>query len=142
MARGLPDYFKETRPRFGGAQDKSSYNIVTANDETILATITGKGVIYGGFIKLKHTATQKNSGIFVYVDEEKLGVTDFEDLELHGLTVENSYPFYLRKYDDVNFRYCVALSRDITFETKLEISYVETHGETPKVWYRVIYALI
>lgn len=142
MSSGLPDFLTNIRPRYGGAQAESTYKVVTANDQTTLLSITGKGMVYGGFLRLEHTTSQKDSGIWVYVDDEKLSVDTFEALKNYGLDVEHSYAIYLRKCDETNFRYCVALSYGITFESKFEILYSEAHGGTPKVYCRVIYALM
>jgi len=142
MPSGMPDYWETIRPRFGGAKAESTFTVVTANDQTVLLSISGKGMIYGGHLRLAYTVSQKNSGIWVYVDNEKLSVDTFEALKNYGLVVENSYVIYLRSFDDVNFRYCVALSYGITFENKFEVMFSEVHGGTPTVYCRVIYALV
>lgn len=116
--------------------------MVTANDQTILRTILGKGIIYGGYVRVMYSSTQAGSGVFLYVDDEKLGSIGFDALRIWGLNVEHSYPVYLRAFDDVNFVYAVAFSHGFTFEESLRIDYVEGDGTTPIVWWQIIYALI
>jgi len=154
MASGLPDYYRGVdvayqalsqmivRPKYGGAQSVDGYLAVTASDQSILFTISGKGMIYGGYVKVEFTSSQKDSGFLIYTDGAKFGTAGFEALNMFGITLEHSYPLYLRKYDDVNFVYCMALSHGVTFETSLRLDYLEQHGATPTVWYHVIYALI
>lgn len=142
MSSGLPDYLGGIRPRYGGAEDSSGFKVVTANDQTILTTISGKGMIYGGVLRVGPASNQKNSAIWVYVDDEKLSVDSFGSLNLWGMTKEHCYPVYLIMYDDVNLAYAVGISHGITFETSLQLMYSEVYGSTPIVTYRVIYALV
>ena len=154
MASGLPDYYRgvdiayqalaqvTNRPKYGGAQSADGYLAVAASQENTLFTISGKGMTYGGYVKVEYASSQKDSGFLIYLDGGLFGTAGFEALNKFGLTLENSHPLYLRKYDDVNFIYCMALSRGITFESSFSLAYLEQHGTTPTVWYHVIYALI
>lgn len=154
MAAGLPDYFRGVdialqalsevivRPKYGGIQSVSGHGTVGANIETLLAEVSGRGMLYGGFLRLEYTSSQKNGAFYLYVDGEWPGLASFEELNKFGITVEHSYPVYIRKYDDTSFIYCVAVSHGITFESSFKLTYVEADSTTPEIWYRVIYALI
>lgn len=154
MAKGLPDYYRgvdiilqsiaeiTNRPKYGSGQNAAGYHVVTANAQTILAQITGKGMIYGGYVRIEYTSTQAGGGVFLYVDDEKLGSIGFDALRKWGMTVEHSYPVYLRTFDDVNFIYTVAFSHGFTFEESLRLDYIETDGTTPTAWWQIIYALV
>lgn len=142
MAIGLPDYSRGIRPGYGSGQNKAGYKVVLKNDTTPLATISGKGMIYGGYVRVEYTSSLSDSGLFLYVDDEKLGSIGFETLDRWNLDVEHSYPVYKRKYDDTNFIYVVAFSHGITFEKNIRIEYIEAGGKTPTAWWQIIYALI
>ena len=154
MAEGLPDYLRgiditlqalaelTNRPKYGSGQNAAGYRVVTANDQTILTTILGKGMIYGGYVRVEFTQTLDANGVFLYVDDEKLGSIGFEALDRWNLDVEHSYPVYKRKYDDTNFIYVIAFSHGFTFEESLRIDYLEGNGVTPTAWWQILYALV
>jgi len=154
MASGLPDYYRGVdiayqalsqmivRPKYGGATHKTDGIVVDASEKTILKWVTGKGMIYGGIIFLDHTASQKTGIIDFKVDGNLISSMNFESMEKYGVNVPQSYPIYLLKYDDTAFVYCVALSNGITFEENILLEYTESEGETPMVFFDIVYALI
>lgn len=142
MANGMPDYQRIIRPRYGAAQNVALFKTVTANDQVKLTEIVGKGMIYGGYLRVEHTASIAGDSLFLYVDEEKVGAIGFTALTRWNLSVEHSYPIYIRTYDDVNFIYAVAFSHGFTFDKSFQLYYTETNGQTPKPWWQIIYSLI
>lgn len=142
MASGLPDYDRVTRPMYGAAQCAGAAKVVTANVQTQLVLVSGKGVIYGGTLFVIGTSGQRLSIPIIKLDAQQLSWGDFMGLNDISADRERSEPFYLLKYDNVNFIYCVGLSRNLTFETSFETIYDEKHGTTPIVSCRVVYALI
>ncbi len=142
MAAGTPDYYRTIRQSFGGAKTVTSFKAVTANDETILTVITGKGIIYGGYIWVDHTVSQKDSKLIIVVDGEKISMETFANLNAHHIDRDHAYTVYMRKYDEENYIYVAAVSSGITFEENFAIDYYEAHGETPVLHWRVFYTLL
>jgi len=154
MSHGLPDYYRGVdiayqalselinRPKYGGAQRTAGSVAVTANDTTQLISVSAKGMIYGGYLFLDHTATQKNSIFILKVDGNIIGYLSADGGNAYNINIEHNSPVYLRKYDDTNFIYCMALSHGITFETSFTVEYEEKHGGTPTLSYRVVYAVV
>lgn len=142
MTSGLPDYYRGIRPRFGGGEQTTREQEVAANESTVLATISGKGMVYGGVILFDYTSTQKNSIPVLAVDGKKLCAIKYATLNKYNIQGGGKYPVILTIYDEVNFIYGVAFSYGITFESELGISYIELHGTTPTVYCNIIYALI
>jgi len=154
MAHGLPDYNRGVdvayqalsqmivRPKYGGAVRTSGGLVVTASVETLLCTVSGKGMIYGGWIRLDHTSTQKDSGVIMAVDGDDIFSMSFDGGIKYGITYPRCSPMILQLFDDVNFIYSVGISYGITFETEVKLSYQEEHVQTPSVGYNLVYALI
>lgn len=142
MASGLPDYSNVVRPAYGGGQRLASSKTVTASDDTTLLTITGKGMVYGGYILLDHTASQVNSIPVLAADGKKICSIKFDTLNKYNMVSPGKYPVFLTKFDNVNFIYGVAFSYGITFETEIAMNYIEAHGATPVVNYSLIYTLM
>lgn len=142
MANGMPDYHRVIRPKYGAGESDAGFKVAIANDSRELTTILGKGMIYGGYLRVEYTASIVGDALFLYVDEEKIGVIGFNSLNKWSLSVEHSYPFYIRTFDDVNFIYVVAFSHGFTFERSFRLDYVESNGRTPQPWWQIIYSLM
>jgi len=142
MTSGLPDFYRGVRPTYGGAIIKSGSKEVTANAQTNLVNIAGKGMTYGGAVWLDHTLTQANSRVLLGC--EGIAITDlsFVRLNEYRITIPESMVVFLNRYDSINFIYCVGIRYGVTFESSLILNYLEEHGTTPTVHYRLVYALI
>jgi len=154
MAHGLPDWYRGvdiayqalseliTRPTYGGAIGSSGSKTVYANNTVTLINISGQGMIYGIYVRVSHTATQRDSGVRLELDSNLLFDESFADLNTYGISYPRGYPLTLSKYDDTNFDYCVLIPYGLTFESLINLRYREEHGRTPDVYYSVVYALI
>jgi len=154
MASGLPDYYRGVdiayqalsqmiiRPKYGAAIRTQGMAAVTANAITTIATVAGKGMVYGGLLMLQSAASQRNSAPYIHVDGALLNNLTFFGLQRYGVEGEANYPMKILRYDEVNFIYSVGFLYGITFETSLTITYFEDHGATPVVVSHLVYALI
>lgn len=144
MASGMPDYHKVIRPRFGGAKSIYANVTVVGGAETEIVSVTGRGMLYGGYGLLQHDAVQHASMFRLYADGNVLSNHSFMTLYNYDLTTENAPTVYLRKIYEVLplYMYSVGLSYGITFETELKLTYVEVGGYTPRVFANMTYALI
>lgn len=154
MTSGLPDYYRGVdvsyqalaqmivRPKYGGALLAWGSKTVTANTQNTLVGIAGKGMIYGGAVWLDYTLPQSNSQVWLGIDGYTITNLSFERLVEYGIDQPRSWPVSVHKKDSVNYVYSVGVSYGITFETQLVLAYLEEHGTTPTVHYRLVYALI
>jgi len=154
MAHGLPDYYRGVdiayqalsemivRPKYGGAIGSSGSGLVAANSLTTLLSISGKGMIYGGYVWLQHTSTQKNSYVQLEIDGQVVAGDSFLTLNGIGADKPRACPIPILKYDDTGFTYCVGFAYGVTFESTLKVQYDENHGDTFSVDYNLVYALI
>jgi len=154
MAHGLPDFYRGVdiayqalaqlinRPMYGGVSSAVGGQTVLANTDTELASVYGKGMLYGGYLFLDHTSTQKDSRANLIIDDESVSNLKFSDMNKYSLSLPLSSIIHLLKFDDTNFIYSVGISYGITFETSVKIIYTEAHNSTPIVYTKMIYGLI
>lgn len=142
MASGLQDYYSGVRPTYGGALIASGSKPVKPHVQTNLVNVAGKGMTYGGAVWLDYTLTQANSRVLLGC--EGIAVTDLSFVRLndYNITKPESLVVFLNKYDSINHIYSVGISYGVTFESSLILNYLEEHGNTPTVHYRLVYALI
>ena len=143
MPHGAPDYWGiSVRPSFGGARSDMYFDNVAASAWTILHTIVGNGIIYGGNIIVAGAATQQTDVIAMSVDGTNLGqsiILQLNDWKFTGLYDSVVHEIF---FDNVNFVYVIGLMPGITFESSIEILYQETYGRTPVVRSQIIYTEI
>ena len=154
MATGLPDYYKGmdvtyqtlseliNRPKYGAAQSVNASVVATANDKKTIVTVSGKGMIYGGTLGIIATNFIWNDAPILSIDGVEIAGANFYTINDFRMYHENSFPFYMLRYEDVLYRYAVGVSSGMTFETGFAVVYEETAGRTPYLACLVIYALI
>ena len=142
MTSGTPDYFNTVRQNYGAAKQATGAFAAVANDITSLISVVGKGTIYGGSLFLDYTDDQSLSAPRLIIDNEEVGVIDFETINSKGLSKEGCYPFYGLIYDMVNFKYTVGITGGYTFDVMFKIQFEEKHGGTPAVKSYLTYALL
>ncbi len=154
MASGLPDFYRGVdvayqalsqmivRPKYGAAVKSAGNKVVASLGRTTLLAISGKGMLYGGLVYLNHTSTQKAAEVILVVDGDDMISMTFDNMNLLNVNIAGIYPTVLRRFDEVNFIYCVGLGYGITFETGLSVVYNELNVGTPTVFAEMMYALI
>jgi len=142
MASGLPDYQRLVRERYGGATVSQGSAVANALTTKTLVTVSGKGMIYGGYVVLDHSSSQKDSAVRLILDGSEHVATTFADMNKYGLVKDRTLPMVMSVFDDTEFIYGVSLTYGVTFESELKVVYNESHDSTPTVIYQVIYALI
>jgi len=154
MAHGLPDWYRGVdiayqalaeiinRPKYGECDSVSFSGNAWQSSEKTIATVTGKGVTYGGYVFSNPDVSQKNDIIRVYVDGSLVANASFYILQAYNINSEYTAIAYLKKYDDAGFVYVVGISAFITFESLFQLAYLEQHGNQPLYGGRLNYALI
>lgn len=154
MASGLPDYFRGVdvayqalsemivRPKYGGGIIASGSVEVVANVQTNLVNVAGMGMTYGGAVWLDYNLTQANSRVLLGCEGVAISDLSFVRLNEYRITKPASLVVFLNRFDTINHIYSVGISYGVTFENSLILNYLEEHGFTPTVHYRLIYALI
>lgn len=142
MTSGIPDYYRTVRQAYGAAKTGLFSDAVAADDDTELISIDGKGVLYGGSLYLAYTSTQRDAIPKLSIDGFEISTLNFFTLNYFNLTGLYSYPVRLVQYDEVNYKYGVALAFGFTFDSSIKLVYEENNSTTPTVVARLIYAEI
>jgi len=143
MPIGAPDYWGiSVRPSFGSARRATFARAANTSAITIALTITGNGIIYGGYVLSSGVATQKADSYEIFIDGEAVAFATFLNQNTWLLNKEHVAGLYELRHDDVNFKYCLGIMPGITFEKSIRIQYLETYGRTPNIIGDIIYTLI
>ena len=155
MAYGAQDWVARTdillqtlqeliiRPKYGTRGLLEFQNYVTANAETSLGVISGKGVIYGGAIVIIGAATCKDDQVGCKFDTEATKLCpSFITCAAFNLVGPHGATYQLECYDDVNFYYSLGVQFGMTFESSAEFIYKEAMGRTPLVAVKIKYAVL
>lgn len=142
MTSGMADYSKITRPKFGGAIQQSGHQWCTKNAVTLLTSISGKGMIYGGTVWLDHDASQADAEIMMKLDGGFIFSLSFLRMLQYGMTKPGSSIITLDVYDAINHIYSAGLSYGITFEKSFDLGYNETQDEDLTVHFDIVYTLL
>ncbi len=153
MSSGLPDWilalnvdgqqdgYFSVRPTYGAADTAFHSDTIGASATTLLLSVSGVGVIYGGFVMLTVSQTHKTNSLRLDVDGNQFPSGTFQFNNNGQLTKEYNNIFSLVKYDDVNFWYSFGISRGFTFETDVKLYYVNNVADAIFVDARLNFAL-
>jgi len=156
MASGTPDWYGFrmvnifaqdlseiiNRPTYGAAQRSAGGTSATPTGLTTLVTVSGQGMIYGGYLYVDGTGTCDTDIWQITVDGTVMSASSLFQVNKRKITDKHMDILYEVNYDDTSFLYTHGIMPAITFETSFDIKYSETNGRTPVVVATVIYALI
>jgi len=131
-----------SRPIYGSAQRSLYHDNINADTTTILTSITGKGMIYGGRIRVDGNASQRLDEITLKVDDEILESLTWDLLYVRGHILPGGMVFYITVYNEVDYLYSLGIGYGFTFESGVSLEYTEKHGNTPHVSACLLYALV
>jgi len=130
------------RPKYGAAQRATADVYVTASAETVLISVSGKGIIYGGRVTLISATEPNLDDARLYVDGQRIADSHYSVMILNNLARLGCEVLSLTCYDTDSGRYTLGIAPGITFESSFSLSFWEYYGETPYVFGAVIYALV
>jgi len=143
MPRGYPDYFGQSIfPKYGGARRKSFYSVIVANTENDIVVVSGKGVIFGGWLYSNYGSKQEDDIIRIYVDEIESVYHTWLGLGRQNIANGNPTPVSISRYEPFEEKYCLIIGEGVTFDTQFKITYEETGGYTPTIQCELYYSLI
>lgn len=152
MGHGLPDYYEGVdvayqalaemvvRPKYGNPNAAAGSGVWVAAVDAAWTTIAGKGMVYGGFIRLSHTdVTIDDDYVYLILDGNTLGKWSVVIRKDYGWDSPAKSALYLSYYD--GSEYVISFRPEITFETSL-VLWLKTDS-TAWAWkYEIYYALI
>ena len=139
MTHGAPDWWSrahidiiaqalaylEQRPMYGEAKNAFSFTQVSANNDTTLINVLGKGMVYGGIIFIATNHSISDDEIHIYVDGDIIFDFNWGRQIRYNFTRPYDCIAWVCKYDNVNHEYAMAIKHGITFEESIKIVYSE-----------------
>ena len=142
MARGLPDHSRTVRPTYGGAHGVYDWKNCAPNAEISLLEVEGKGMTYGGYIRLLGVIAAIVDIPILVVDGLTVSDLKYEYLFDYGIDDATKGPLFLTAYDQKTGIYQACIAGGITFESKVELRYDSNTGVAKQPRYGFSYALI
>lgn len=131
------------RPTYGAAFKATSTKSQNPSTGQNYISITGTGIIYGGYIYTDATKLHPNDVLRIIIDGEIVVSSTWEYLRKYRPKNIRSAPIILEVYDEITFIHMASINREFTFESSCVIYYanndaVETIGVNTELYYAVI----
>lgn len=124
MARGRPDFFgTPVHPKYGTSKGVAINVSGGAVAPLVLATITAKGVIFGGFIDIADSDVSVNDHLSIDVDGVRFSYAQWQQWYDLGFFLGSNMPIVLTCFDPDSPRFAFELNRLIPFETSVVLTY-------------------
>jgi len=153
MPTGAPDYTKRIdiniqtlgevtiRPRYGDFKKIYESVILDAGVWTEIISVSGRGLIYGGYITIWDIGATGSDAMRITIDGETTDAAYFAGLMDRQLVLPFTNPFYLLQYDENQPQFTVGISRDISFESAVTIE-VKAAGPSVRATCEFFYGLL
>ena len=143
MPRGYPDYFGQSIfPKYGVFTKENGTTTIAALSTDTVIKVTDKGRTYGARLHIDESFDVSNCVFRLVIDGTIVYDTTPAVSLKHNITEEGQAPFYLRRYDSIDNSYTLCLSKDITFEQSLEITFQNVTANSVDVEYYLYYAKV
>ena len=130
------------RPTYGGANVSTYDSNPPTSTTTELISITGQGVIYGGYIWIHDGTSRYNDSFILHVDGVDIfNITSYYLRTLNFSKYENT-PLRMCVYNEYMKYYLATIQNDITFESNFKIKYANAGGGASTVTAQAYYATL
>lgn len=134
MTRGGPDWFKgweafgtgvrlRVFPAYGGAIRATGTIVTPATEYKTLVSITGLGIIYGGFIWVDADTDHETDDVDLLIDDVTVCHLTFREAAKFNLDHPNAAPLWIAARDPFLFRYSMGISPGMTFDESVKVNY-------------------
>lgn len=130
------------RPKYGTPAVSSVDTSTSFDGLKQFVSISGKGMIYGGFVVMDGDQDQSTSILQLTVDTIPIFDDAISDILSWGVSLPLLGHAFLLKYDSVNFIYSFGLGKWITFESSFKVVINRQGGGNTNFHSRIVYALI
>jgi len=127
---------------YGGAESEYDWKNCPGGAEISLHTVNGKGMIYGGYIRMLGILAAFVDRPIILIDDKVVSDLKYSELYEYGILDVSVGPLFLTAYDRITGIYNVGISGGITFENTVELRYDSNTGVAKPVRYGIIYALV
>lgn len=134
--------FLTVRPAYGQVRRGTGSVSITADSTETIATITGKGLVIGGWFRWAGASSEASIAPIIKCDEVVVEQLAANVLNTYQQYPSTANPLYLIKYDDTYFSYIVGICPGLTFETSFEMAANNPYAAAHSIAYHVFYALV
>lgn len=131
-----------SRPKYGAAELLSSLDEVTTDGLTPIVSVSGTGMLYGGFMHFSAAELTNTASVDVIIDNATIFTLTFSSLFLFGPVFPQSYIGYLQIYNIVDHIFSIGFSYGVTFESSIEFLVRRRVGVRLVVNTRIYFATI
>ena len=130
------------RPKYGGALLSQGYVDFDTIQVKTLATISGKGMTYGGRIWCRTANVTKLDDPWVLLDGTTIEYLPLEDMDAFAMNDPTTDIIRLKRYDPEAPAFVVGIVSGYTFETSLQFKWRHSTPDDVRVYYNIVYALV
>lgn len=132
------------RPTYGEGEEAIATEIVSAGTTESIITISGTGVLYGGWVTISDTNNHFNDKPKIYIDGNYFAGVSFNSLFNNGFIKNSKYLFNLtrKEFDSPHYRAVACIGSGVTFETSLQLQYQNSEATDIDVGAILTYATI
>jgi len=144
MPRGYPDYFGQSIfPKYGKTRLKTQDDDTVTNNatETVL-TITGKGRIFGGWIKCLVETASNNFWVKLYIDDNIISSDQPALHRFRGIIPGVNAVVVITEYNSVSGIYTFTIGNELTFESSFRIDIYNLTGDNIYIDSDIYYTLV
>ena len=141
-SRGAPDWYSLEGVTYGLVNKAINVGTVSANSDETLLELTGRGIVYGGHVHVGASGSLYRGVVEYHIDGVNISINTLSQLSLFGLDRPESHSVYLLKYDDIWYRYAMALSPRITFGKSVKVRFDNNDPYVATFFARLYYALM
>lgn len=143
MAKGYPDYYGIPMfPSYLGTTRKAEREDILTTDETTIASVLGKGVLY--FARFRSASSVMNGGhrLALYIDDTETARVTVTDLLKKSVFVGQPFAWAAVAYDVVNNYYEFVIQPSFPFVTNAYITFKRSGVAGLSIYGTIIYSLI
>lgn len=138
----LPDFYIRPSLGYGGGKNIIQGVACGASAWTEVISITGKGMVYGGYL-MSITANWVNVDQFkITIDGQVFWTSAWITCLQYGMMKLFSLPLSLFIYDEVNNRYGVTFAPNITFDSSFLVEYYALNAAGCNILVNLSYGLL
>jgi hypothetical protein len=154
MVTGYPDYQRNInlaaqsadqliqRPKYGAAQIMAGQDTIASGVLSTIASLTVRGIIYGGYISTQALVDASSSVITLIIDGVTVFLDSYENLNTRKIIDIYQDYLYLSKYSSIPYSYAVVFSPDTTFESSIIIKLKNNIAASMTYSFNFIYSTI
>ena len=129
-----------SRSKYGSANSWYTSQTCTAGQVQGLGSVSGKGVVYGGFVYVNE-AWNVNDQVYIYCDQKPVDILKVGQAWNDDLTCYRPHQLYINNYDLITPRLHIGIGGGWTFETKFEVAFIASTTDR-QVQAEPIYAIV